>query len=315
MLTQTKVLFYSPVNEAKDIELIQKLLHLPQSIMASTKAKQEATTKQENKNATIKEEVAVIENSVANDSSTTNDQPQFQAVGIIKGEIKFHNDDEKNPLSIVMGNKEYGIECNKRHYDALSGLKKVIAKTGETTQRLIVYPKVIHFPKKDQTHRLWFQLVGFVIGNYDDCLSHDVVDNEFKICGLWQFIPVCRQPCISIFLNFKQERLDFLKKSDEPTTQAKFMKASHIPVLWKDSPLEPFRFNPRGDKDQGHPMFVQIKATFLPHRDAFGFVEQLSEPIEQAPKFIKLPKPGKAQGKKKFSSKSKINQRQKPKNF
>ncbi len=68
------------------------------------------------------------------------------------------------------------------------------------------------------------------------------------------------------------------------------MKASHIPVLWKDSPVRPFRFNPKGGKDQGHPFFVQIKAVFLPHRDAFGFVEQLEDPIEQAPKFMKLPK-------------------------
>ncbi len=280
--------------------------------MASTKTKQEATTKPENKNVTTKEEVAVIENSVDNDSEVINEQPQFQAVGIIKGEVKFH-DDEKKSISVTIGNKEYGIYCNRRYSDARTGLKKIIAKTGETTQRLIVYPKVMHFPKKEQPHRLWFQLIGFEVGNYENSISADLADNEFKICGLWQFIPVCRQPCISIFLNFKQERLDFLKKSDEPATQAKFMKATHIPVLWKDSPVRPFRYNPRGEKDQGHPYFVQIKAAFLPHRDAFGFVEQLGEPIEQAPKFMKLPKPGKPQGKKKSSDKPKINQQKKPK--
>ncbi len=274
--------------------------------MASTKAKPK------NKNATTKEDAAVIENSVANDSEIINDQPQFQAVGIIKGEVKFH-DDEKKSISVTVGNKEYGVECNRRHSDARTGLKKEIEKTGETTQRLIVYPKVMHFPKKDQPHRMWFQLIGFEVGNYENSISADLADNEFKICGLWQFIPVCRQPCISIFLNFKQDRLDFLKKSDDPATQAKFMKATHIPVLWKDSPVRPFRYNPRGEKDQGHPYFVQIKAAFLPHRDAFGFVEQLGEPIEQAPKFMKLPKPGKGQGKKKSSDKTKINQRQKPK--
>ncbi len=274
--------------------------------MGSTKAKPE------NKNATIKEDAAVIENSVAKDSEMINDQPQFQAVGIIKGEVKFH-DDEKKGISVIIGNKEYGIECSKRNYDARSGLKKEIEKTGKTTQRLIVYPKVMHFPKKEQPLRLWFQLVGFIQGDRLIGIAKDLADNEFKICGLWQFIPVCRQPCISIFLNFKQERLDFLKKSDDPATQARFMKANHIPVLWKNSPQRPFRFNPRGEKDQGHPYFVQIKATFLPHRDAFGFVEQLAELIEQAPKFIKLPKSGKVQGKKKFSDKPKINQGQKKK--
>ncbi|MDJ0650926.1 MAG: hypothetical protein QNJ60_19705 [Xenococcaceae cyanobacterium MO_188.B19] len=274
--------------------------------MGSTKAKPE------NKNATIKEDAAVIENSVAKDSEMINDQPQFQAVGIIKGEVKFH-DDEKKGISVIIGNKEYGIECSKRNYDARSGLKKEIEKTGKTTQRLIVYPKVMHFPKKEQPHRLWFQLVGFVRENHVIGIAEKLADNEFKLCGLWQFIPVCRQPCISIFLNFKQERLDYLKKSDEPATQARFMKANHIPVLWKDSPQRPFRYNPRGGKDQGHPYFVQIKAAFLPHRDAFGFMEQLGEPIEQAPKFIKLPKPGKAQSKKKSSDQPKINQQKKSK--
>ena len=273
--------------------------------MGSTKAKPE------NKNATIKEDAAVIENSVAKDSEMINDQPQFQAVGIIKGEVKFH-DDEKKGISVIIGNKEYGIECSKRNYDARSGLKKEIEKTGKTTQRLIVYPKVMHFPKKEQPHRLWFQLVGFVRENHVIGIAEKLADNEFKLCGLWQFIPVCRQPCISIFLNFKQERLDYLKKSDEPATQARFMKANHIPVLWKDSPQRPFRYNPRGGKDQGHPYFVQIKAAFLPHRDAFGFVEQLEEPIEQAPRFMKLPKPGKAQGKKASISKPKTRDKKKP---
>ena len=267
------------------------------------------TKKLDKKNSLTEQDAVVIENSSSTDESTVINHPLFQAIGIIKGEVKFHDDDKKS-ISVTIGNKEYGIECNRRHSDARTGLKKVIAKTGESTQRLIVYPKVMHFPKKEQPHRLWFQLIGFEAGNYKHSISADLADNEFKICGLWQFIPVCRQPCISIFLNFKQERLDFLKKSEEPAKNAKFMKASHIPVLWKDSPQRPFKFNPRGEKDQGHPYFVQIKATFLPHRDAFGFVEQLEEPLEQAPKFMKLPKPGKSR-----KSKPKINQQKKPKNL
>ena len=62
-------------------------------------------------------------------------------------------------------------------------------------------------------------------------------------------------------------------------------------------------------------MFVQIKAVFLPERDVFAFVEELGETLEEAPKFMKLSKAGKPQGKKKSSDKSKINQRKKPKNL
>jgi hypothetical protein len=72
------------------------------------------------------------------------------------------------------------------------------------------------------------------------------------------------------------------------------MKASHLPLLWKDAPVRPFRFNPKATHDQGHPAFVEIKAKFLPARDVFGFVEQLAEPTETAPKFLKASKKDKA---------------------
>ncbi len=278
--------------------------------MASTKATKAITIEADSKSATTIEDGAVI--TEASDLQSTNEareinQPLFRAVGIVKGEVKF-SDEEKNRLTVTISKFEYGIECKKRHSDALSGLKKEIASTGQTTQRLIVYPKVMHFPRKEMPHKIWFQLIGFDQGRYETGISTVLGDNEFKLCGLWQFIPVCRVPCISIFLNFTSERLEFIKASDDPATQAKFMKASHIPVLWKDSPVRPFRFNPKAGKDQGHPFFVQIKAAFLPNRDAFGFVEQLEEPIEQAPFFMKLPK---AQGRKNFSAQAKKHRPQK----
>ncbi len=225
--------------------------------MASTKATKAITIEADSKSATTIEDGAVI--TEASDLQSTNEvreinQPLFRAVGIVKGEVKF-SDEEKNRLTVTISKFEYGIECKKRHSDALSGLKKEIASTGQTTQRLIVYPKVMHFPRKEMPHKIWFQLIGFDQGRYETGISTDLADNEFKLCGLWQFIP----------------------------------------VLWKDSPVRPFRFNPKGGKEQGHPFFVQIKAAFLPYRDAFGFVEQLEDPIEQAPLFMKLPKSVKGQ--------------------
>ena len=56
----------------------------------------------------------------------------------------------------------------------------------------------------------------------------------------------------------------------------------------------PFRVNLSVGKDQGLPPFVHIKAVFLPHRDAFGFVELLASPQEQAPRFLKARKEDKA---------------------
>ncbi len=117
-------------------------------------------------------------------------------------------------------------------------------------------------------------------------------DFEFRLCGLWQFIPVCRTPCISIFKNFSKERLDFIKGQDvDVAKKVKFMKASHLPLLWKDSPVKPFRFNPKLEKqEQEKTYFVEIKARFLPNKDVFGFVELLSEPTTNLPKFIKASK-------------------------
>ena len=76
------------------------------------------------------------------------------------------------------------------------------------------------------------------------------------------------------------------------------MKASHLPLLWKDAPVRPFRFNPKAGKDQGKPAFVQVKARFMPGRDVFGFVEQLSEPRPKAPKFLKASKKDKTEAQK-----------------
>ena len=156
------------------------------------------------------------------------------------------------------------------------------------------YPKVMHFPNRDQSHALTFQLVGFDAGTGQSGASTELDDFEFKLAGLWQFIPVCRTPCISVHKNFNQQRLKYIKQAD-PAQRVKFLKASHLPLLWKDAPLKPFRFNPKGGKDQGHPAFVQIKAKFLPEKDVFVFQEQLDSPKEKAPRFLKTAKKDKAE--------------------
>ncbi len=66
-------------------------------------------------------------------------------------------------------------------------------------------------------------------------------------------------------------------------------------MIWKDAPVKPFRFNPKIEKEQqGKPVFVSIKAKFLPSRQVFGFDSLLSLPIEEAPKFFKASKKMKA---------------------
>lgn len=215
----------------------------------------------------------------------------FQAVGIITGEVNLNSEGSS---TVTIGRNQYPLFYISRKLKVFEALKKEIEATGNSTQRLVVYPKAIHFPRKEQPHQIAFQLVGFDKGRVQEAISGELEDLEFKLSGLWQFIPVCQSPCISVFRNFTRERLEYIKQA-EPARKVKFMKASHLPLLWKDAPVKPFRFNPKAPKqEQGHPVFVTLKAKFLPGRDVFGFVALLAPPQETAPKFLKASKQDKA---------------------
>jgi hypothetical protein len=211
----------------------------------------------------------------------------FQAVGIIQGDVT--SDGEKTFVTI--GEKSYGLYYASTHKKAYDALKKEIEKTGITQLRLIVYPRITHYPGGKQPYRLQFQLAGFLSQEATgDGLQSVLEEKEFKISGLWQFIPVCRVPCISVFKNFNKERLEFIK-SAPLDKKVNYMKASHIPVVWRDAPVSPFRFNPKLDKEaQGKASFVQIKARFNSERDNFEFVSLLGVPTDSPPNYLKAGK-------------------------
>jgi len=218
-------------------------------------------------------------------------QPIFQAVGIIVGHVSF----VEGKGTVTIAQKEYSLFYASKHRYAYDALQKEVEATGGQDMRLIVYPKVVHFPKREQLYRMSFQLVGFDRGRFREGIAKELQDFEFRLCGLWQFIPVCQTPCISVFKNFNQERLSYIKQA-EPDKKVQFMKASHVPLIWRDAPVRPFRFNPKLDKEQqGHSSFVEVLAKFLPQRDVFGFSELLSEPMEKAPSFLKAGKKDKAE--------------------
>lgn len=222
--------------------------------------------------------------------------PLFKAVGVIQGEVNFGEDGIN---TVTVNGKNYRLKYASEKVRAFQALKLQVKRTGNNEQRLIVYPRAIHFPKREQPYTIYFELVGFESPLIQDKgIFNDLNDLEFKLSGLWQFIPVCRFPCISVFKNFNEERKLFIKEA-EPLVKVRFMKAAHIPLLWKDSPVQPFRFNPKlGKEEQGHPKFVQVKAKFIPQRDSFGFVEQLAEPLDEPPKFLKASKADKAEQRK-----------------
>lgn len=214
----------------------------------------------------------------------------FQAVGILPGVVVFENPG----ASITVEGKQYPLYYSTEHRGAFGALKLNVKATGPL-QRLIVYPHIRHFPKREDTYQLGFQVVGFVGRKpIEGCISEELTDFEFRISGLWQFIPVCATPCVTVLKNFSEERLVFVKEA-AVSEKVKFMKASHIPLLWSNPPVRPFRFNPRLDKEQqGSSPFVQITARFLPERDVFEFVAMRSLPATNPPKFLKAGKKDKA---------------------
>ncbi|MEW5856943.1 MAG: hypothetical protein AB1861_06125 [Cyanobacteriota bacterium] len=235
--------------------------------------------------------------SASSDSPDSPDSPSdqevcFQAVGVIKGDITFSED----KTLVTIGGKQYELYYAGNHKRAYDALKKEIENTGITQQRLIVYPKITHYPGGKQPYRLGFQLAGFVGHEATgEGITSELEDLEFKISGLWQFIPVCRVPCISVFKNFNKQRLEYIK-SAPVDKKVNFMKASHIPVMWRDAPVPPFRFNPKLDKEtQGKASFVQIKARFNSARDNFEFVSLLGMPREEPPNYLKAGKKDKAE--------------------
>jgi hypothetical protein len=110
------------------------------------------------------------------------------------------------------------------HKRAFEALRLQIKNTEQSRQRLIVYPKILHFPKREQPYVVGFQVVGFHkqlekpepkpdSENGSLSVDQELQDFEFKLSGLWQFIPVCQIPCITIQKNFSEERLTYIKEA------------------------------------------------------------------------------------------------------
>ncbi|MBD2186460.1 hypothetical protein H6S82_15380 [Planktothrix sp. FACHB-1355] len=98
------------------------------------------------------------EPSLEGDASSVPNNALFQVIGIIVGDVRF---DENELASISIEQKLYSLFYAPRHKKSYEGLKKQIERTGNHRQRLLVYPRVTHFPKREQNHRIGFQLVAF----------------------------------------------------------------------------------------------------------------------------------------------------------
>lgn len=208
---------------------------------------------------------------------------------MLRGEVIEEVSEEKERFFVFIETsnctKKYQLFFTPRYRRSLWALKEQIKNNGNS-QRLIVYPRILHLPGRNKPHQVRFQLVGFDSGSNEGVA--ELADFEFKLAGKWQFIAVCKTPVISIHRNFSEAQLEHYK-SLEQAKRKKYASASHVPLLWKDAPVSPFRFNPKIEKDkQGETFFVKIKAKFLADKDLFGFDSLMGVPTTELPKFIKF---------------------------
>ncbi|MGF1494666.1 MAG: hypothetical protein ACFBSC_19895 [Microcoleaceae cyanobacterium] len=230
--------------------------------------------------------------------------PIFQGIGVIRGLI---TTDEEDKLSINVQGKSYPILPAQGFGKAIWALRRHLENNSEKPISLLVYPKVIHFPDREKLPIILFQVKGFQNAEDNNSIFDELRPGEFKLRGFWQFIPVYRFPVISVLRNYDRDRIAELKeiRQDDPVKAKKFSQAQHIPLMWRDAPVKPFRFNPKLDKEQqGERYFVQVKARFISSKDAWGFDSLLGVPIVEAPRFMKPFKPKAKKSERKPNSKS-----------
>jgi hypothetical protein len=219
-------------------------------VMATTSAQTSDQTTEINPEETT-------ENEDKKDPAKSKAKLFFQAVGQLRGLIQPKEDE--SGWYVQQGQNQYDLVLSKK-------LQYVVHFVEGKELTLTVYPQ-IRYEKGDREFcKIYFKLVGW---------TEERSPNEglFTLKGIWQFIPQYKRPVISIYRNQKQWDGDRCK-------------ASHVPVLWKDSPVKPFKFNPKSDT-QGDKYFAQVQTKFIPRLNTFGVVEEIGESTLKVPKYIK----------------------------
>ena len=198
----------------------------------------------------------------------------FQAVGLIECTPQVEN----NRLSIVINGNQYEL---RKTYGPRSQqfelLKQEIELHGSRQMQLRVYPNIIHDSNKQEIRHL-FSLVR-AYADKPKCLDSS---SSFVFRGIWQYVPYCSTPVISIHRN-----IDTLKFYKRLSTAAKksFIRPQAFPVIWS-APVEPFVYDPNLEKSEQMPRyFVEVRAIF--DNGQYKVVEMLNEPTKEIPKYIK----------------------------
>ncbi|MFW6360066.1 MAG: hypothetical protein ACOC0N_12745 [Chroococcales cyanobacterium] len=245
--------------EATFKKIIQEL---EQQIAAQLQLEQQITTEL-SKHSEVTEENpqgsdATEENASESEATEETEKLFFQGIGVIYGTVTAKEDGYT--VTLTEGNYEFGL--------ALTGKQKRLAHLIEDKPiNLRVYPQVKYTKGDRENYSLYFKLVGWEEGEKTDEAG------QFILRGIWQFIPQYKRPVMSIYRNQKRGEMDRCK-------------ASHLPTIWRDSSIKPFKFNPKA-KEQGDRYFCEVQAKFIPKLKAFGVEKLLGEPTLKIPRYIK----------------------------
>ncbi len=192
----------------------------------------------------------------------------YSAYGWIRGQIKETRDEEGKFVDkkLIYKGKEYPCKYNKEAAKVYDIRKFSEHAANVPGQILRVFPVWTHFPERDKEPRFRFDIAGWGIKPL-----HIEIE-QFHLRGIWQFIPVCRRPVISVYRN------DSFGEEDK-------LKANHCNVLWKDSPIKPFRYNPKAET-QGDKYFVDVTANWDSNRNCL-YINKLNFATKWIPKYLK----------------------------
>ena len=227
-----------------------------------------------------------IESSPSQDKdSTSTEQPHpknqsiqskiFQGIGVIQGEII--KDSSEQFYNLIYQGKLYKLLIKKLK------LQETLDNNYpfNSPKILVVYPHTEYNSKLDSGHEIAFTLVRINdewSPKAKTILGLDI--NEFRLCGFWQKRHG-KFYVISVHRNHQKGVKKFLKKI---ASSKKIKIVTHVPLLWSNPPVEAVN---KGEKGR---YFVEVKASFMPEKEQWEFLELLSEPSLKYPRFVKFRK-------------------------
>ncbi len=264
-LTENKEITKTNQNTSTSTTKNNEKLTQDKSSKLQSESQQQKSLTDKNKSARKKQQKQKLKEEV----------PMFQALGKMVLTPYLKDDD----LKIELNGQEYDLlYASDFTFTAHRKLRQELKNNGSRKMLLKLYPNT-RFSNKSEPVKL-----SFILGSFDKKYqTNRKYPSKFKLRGIWQYIPQCETPVISIYRNIDQ--LGELKKLNEKQ-QSKFVRPHHIPVRWDDAEVAPFKYAPEVEKEAQMPRyFVEVRAII--QDGVYVVQEMLKEPTLDIPTHIK----------------------------